>query len=543
MVSLPAARAQRGLPQTPPGRQHDPPFPSSRCHSRRQHTGGHRSASPSGMGDPGAGWVGAGRSHEGLGRSPSGLGDPGADRVGAWGTPERGARGHGTSPSGMRTRATGSADPCGVWGTCGRRRQVPSHPVSAAHPPSPALTCLRDNAEPEPEGQRANSLHLRGCGQVRAVRGGAERCGAVRSAPRPSSAPAAPQLRRRRQRAATGVGWGGVGWGEHRGRFLFLRPAGPPAALRRAPRGAGAGRAGPGRAERGGGGWGWGGAPAGPASGGGFALPHTCLGACIPLQLGVPHLSAWVPASPLQLVVPQLGAWVLHPPAAGLQGCAPWLPRVHTSTPRPACVSQAPHLRAPLCIPACNTKTPQMPTHLLPSCVRPLGAAGMRTNTLSQRHADTSHQNTLTCCLQTPPKAQPAHLHAPPQTSPSSCTRRCTCAFSSPCAHTGSPARSGVHQSPPLLPLMPVVGGSHLAPQHWHTHVSRAGVRAHDRGVGSRMVLLHVCQQRCLHTTDGDSGSSSLQTNSKRTADEGDGRALVAQQAQPWPAACAPNER
>lgn len=50
-----------------------------------------------------------------------------------------------------------------------------------------ALTCLRDNAEPQPEGQRANSLHLRGCG----------RFGAVRSAPRPSCAPGAPQLRRR----------------------------------------------------------------------------------------------------------------------------------------------------------------------------------------------------------------------------------------------------------------------------------------------------------------------------------------------------------
>lgn len=90
---------------------------------------------------------------------------------------------------------------------------------------------------------------------LRAVRYGAERCGAPRAR---AVLPALPSCGDARRRAGR----------EHRDRFLFL---GPPAALRRTPRGVGRVRGGAGRYGAGGGAEG-GAAPAAPGSGGGWRL-------------------------------------------------------------------------------------------------------------------------------------------------------------------------------------------------------------------------------------------------------------------------------
>lgn len=95
-----------------------------------------------------------------------------------------------------------------------------------------ALTCLRDNAEPQPEGQRANSLHLRGCGRFGTVRSGAER--------------PAPELCSRRSPAAATRG-GGRGGSTGTASFSSGRPP-PSAEPRGASGGYGAGRGGTGRA-------------------------------------------------------------------------------------------------------------------------------------------------------------------------------------------------------------------------------------------------------------------------------------------------------
>lgn len=349
------------------------------CHSRRGHPGGHHGVSPSGIEEPRADCAGLGGCRDGLCRSPSGIGDLGPRSAGprrGWGTPKRGVPGHGTSLSGMRDNAAASAGSQGHAG--GSARSVPPeqpHPQRARRCGAGGRAgSPQRNAHLPPRQSRARArgtgCKLSSSPGLRAGPCGAARSDAERNAPLPSSAPAAPQLRRRA--GSTGAASFSSGRPPP-----FAEPAG-----RRA--GGGAGRAGPGR----GGGRGGGahlrlGAPVGCLS----APPHlrgcpapACMVCIIPAAgcKGVPHLCACVCIIP----APRTHK---HP-----HTCA----HTHVST-HPAC------LRAVLYLPITSACMHITPVCKCPGCTaRPLGREGMHTNTLSHRCAHTSfvHGHLTSAC-------------------------------------------------------------------------------------------------------------------------------------------------
>lgn len=172
------------------------------------------------------------------------------------------------APSGLGKAAglRGAGQPYKQRPPCISAGRPRNGPVGAAAPPaSPQVPGAAPQRAPQrsPASETMPSHSQRGSVQtlfISGAAGGSVRCGAVRSAPRPSCAPGAPQLRRR---AAAG-GEGAPG------------PLPFPRAARRPPpnpagRRAGTGRGGAGRYGAGGGAEG-GAAPAAPGSGGGWRL-------------------------------------------------------------------------------------------------------------------------------------------------------------------------------------------------------------------------------------------------------------------------------
>lgn len=149
----------------------------------------------------------------------------------------------------------------------------------------------------------------------------------------------------------------------------------------------------------------------------------------------------------------------------------------------------------------------------------------------------------------------PLHPHS--SCTPRGCTKMHTHFLTPLCTHLhlysfGGALGAPTHAVHPRT--LPAAWGSRVAPQHrymWHTHPSLAGVhrkpctrpwRRQQNGAAPRVPAALPphrcrCQRRRLQL-----GANRLRTRCRRRRWQSFGSA-VAPRAQPWPAACAPNER